>query len=489
MTVSIKKDRRRPDPRTAALKILCRYFRVPGSLKDYLMSAFVQAGFSGPDRRFIFNLVKGTVRHYMLIDFAISCFSSRRIRDIEPRVLNILRMGVYQVMFMDRVPHYSVVDESVKMAGKGSGAPASGFVNAVLRKITGMKDIAGYTGERLVKSAKSRAEVISIRYSFPLWLVKYWIGYYGEDRTESICGMLNSNPVFYIMINRLKAGNKGKSNEIIEELQKEIPGAVQLKDVEVSGASYDARDVFSVSSTMDLEKSRLYREGYITVQNLPSQLAVKYFLEPQPGERILDVCAAPGGKTAYSAQMMENLGMIACVDASNSRIEMMEQNLSRMGIENTVIVKADAACRDFLEEKIKFSNEGAGINERQWFDRVIVDPPCSALGTASKNPEAKYAHGMKDIRRLAEMQYKILLNSSEYLKPGGRMVYYTCTLSLHENQELVERFISENRGGFIMDPGYAPAQDGPGGRNRCNEIMPQQPGGEAAFICVMKKIK
>ncbi|MBN2073004.1 MAG: 16S rRNA (cytosine(967)-C(5))-methyltransferase RsmB [Actinobacteria bacterium] len=485
------------NPRLVALKILCSYFRQPASLKKYLSGAFMLDYLSGLDRRFIFNLVKGTVRHYMLLDHIITGFSVRKKSNIDPRIMNILRMAVYQVLFMDRVPGYSIVDESVEMAKTISGKPSAGFVNAVLRKITGREDILVPEMQRLKKSGKSSAEVISIRYSYPLWLVKYWIEYYGVDKTEKICTILNSNPVFNIRLNELKIKDEKHLDNVKKELFEEIPRVKHLSYPEISGVRFDTRSTFLAGSTMDLEKSRLYREGLVTVHNLLSQFAVNYYLNPNPGEAILDVCAAPGGKTAYASQLMKNRGLIISVDVSSSRIELMQENLVRMGVENAVIVNADATRKGFLTGRIKYWQDGirwkkGTINENcryPEFDRVLVDAPCSSLGTASKNPEVKYSHSMEDIKRLAGIQYKILSNSGEYLKEGGRMVYYTCTLSPIENKLLMESFVSKSGGSFIIDKDFYPGEGESTKNCSCIEIMPPEAGGEAAFICVLKKVK
>jgi len=483
------------NPRKIALLILDEYFRKKRSLKDIINFYFKEHRLSGLDKRFIFNIVKGTVRYYLKIDFLLSFFSDKKIKDIEFTVLNILRMGIFQLMYMDKVPPYSIVNESVELTKKNVTLSSSKFVNAVLRKVSQVPNINSFVKEKIEKLTGDETGRISIDYSYPLWLVKYWFDLYGKEKTALICKSLNENPHIYLRFNK----NKITAGE--------LTGEINIIPVDIgklsSGISRMLDGVIEVSSVQDITGTDAYRKGLVSVQDLSSQIAVKCFLSPEKGEKVLDTCAAPGGKTAYIAELVGSYGEVVSVDISGKRLKVLQDNLDRLNIKNVRIIEADTAKPDFLEGNRDIKENKVSKNERApagytgYFDKILVDAPCSAFGTISKNPDAKYNKMMKDIIRLSEMSYKIMVNCDRYLKTGGKIVFYTCTLSTIENQQVIGKFLGEFKDKYRMERSSISLElisfsgqlknDASLREEACFEIMPYYFGSEAGFVCSILK--
>lgn len=486
------------NPRRITLLILNEYFKKKKFLKDIINFYFKNYRISGLDKRFIFNIVKGTVRYYLKIDFLLSFLSDKKIKDIDFAVLNILRMGIFQFMYMDKVPSYSIVNESVELAKKNVTLSSSKFVNAVLRKVSSVPNIDSFVKDKIDRLEENEIDKISIDYSYPGWLVKYWFDWYGKDKTILICRSLNENPHIYLRFNK----NEITREELVKELgMKPVNGRLLPEDV--------YGDAIEVSSVQDISETDVYREGLISVQDLSSQIAIKYFLEPLEGEKVLDICAAPGGKTAYIAELVKNEGEVVSVDISKTRLEILKDNLGRLNIRNVGIVEADAAKPGFLDKSMdiliskgsechtKASDKKSLKNITGYFDKILIDAPCSAFGTISKNPDAKYNKTMKDLIHLSEMSYKIMVNCDRYLKTGGKIVFYTCTLSPIENQQVVGRFLKEFKGKYVVEKLNIPDRlisalnlkknDAGTGEEVYFEIMPYSFGSEAGFICSLLK--
>jgi 16S rRNA (cytosine967-C5)-methyltransferase len=240
------------------------------------------------------------------------------------------------------------------------------------------------------------------------------------------------------------------------------------------------------------------------IQDISSQIAIKYFLEPCTGEKVLDVCAAPGGKTTYIAELVGDSGKVVSADISKKRLGLMKDNLARLDVKNVTIIEADVTEKDFLERgkttrDISPEKKEIPIDYSGYFDRIFIDAPCSAFGTISKNPDVKYNKTMDDIVRLAEMSYRIIINCDKYLKAGGRLVFYTCTLSPVENQQVIEKFLKEFNGKYVLikpgalnilisnldlkeDFSCLDRKEG-----SCFEMMPYYCGGEGGFVCSLTK--
>jgi 16S rRNA (cytosine967-C5)-methyltransferase len=493
--MKILSDKKRgSSPRKIALLIINRYFKTKKSLKSIINSCLGRYSLSPLDRRFIFNLAKGTVRYFLKIDFLLSLFSNKKLKDIDFKVLNILRMGIYQLMYMDKVPAYSAVDECVKLAVKEVSGPSSKFVNAVLRRVSAAGDLNILAEEKINTSAWNDTEKISINYSYPVWLVNYWLDWYGNKKTVMICRSLNKNPHFYLRFDKSRISGKSLSEKVEMAPAGQKPGAGDL----IGGAA-------EVLSVQDIAETDFYKKGLITVQDLSSQIAVKYFLDPARNEKVLDLCAAPGGKTAYIAELVGPGGEVAAVDISSKRLEVLKGNIDRLQLKNVRVFKADAAEPDFLygsrdilsgkKPQVKAQREDfAG-----YFDRVFIDAPCSAFGTISKDPDVKYSKTAEDITRLSGLSYRMLANCDGYLRDGGTLTFYTCTLSPLENQKVIEKFLKNFKGmyshkiaeksGRLLSAQGAREENAGLKRNGFFEIMPYYFDSEGGFASSITKKK
>jgi len=479
------------NPRKVALDIIDAYFSHGGQLKDIISEALNSSDLKEHDRRFVFNLAKGTVRYYLRADFFISGLSSRSTDKIDPSILNILRMGVYQAHFMDSVPAYSAVNESVKLSHKVSRS-ASGFVNAVMRRITEIREPEGFIKKTLGRKKASRVNIISNLYSFPEWIIKYWIKHFGEETALRICRKLNQVPSSYIWhnINSYKKEYPEKMDAVsslLEDLENINAAPIDLDRRRAESLDNEFKQVFlpvidsigksqdlifkeaaRIGSTMGLKRNELFLKGIVTVQDLSSQMGIKYFLDPQPGETILDCCAAPGGKTSFAWLLMKGSGSITAVDKSNEKIALLKENMARLGMANIKTVISDASRDGFL-----------GDLPKEYFDRIIVDAPCTALGTIAKNPEVKYNRSYDDMERLSSLSVRILSACHPYLKPGGRMMFYTCTISPVENGQTVRKFIESIDGKYLI------AQTA--GIDMELQVMPYYLDSEGGYVCTLEK--
>lgn len=363
------------------------------------------------DRAFITELVYGTVTRRLTLDWIISRFSKVQLKKMSHWVLQILRMGTYQIMFLDRVPPSAACNTSVELAKKFARG-SSGFVNAVLRNIARNRD-------RILNEGTGNlniADRFAIKYSFPGYLVQEWISAFGEDFTEKLLASLLERPDFSVRINTLKTTREALWEELNNHGIKIRPGRFLDEALYLENVS----DV----STLDA-----FIEGEITVQD-ESSMIVARVLDPKPGEKILDTCAAPGGKTTHIGQIMKNRGHIDAWDIHDHKIALINDNAERLGVQ---IIKASQ--RDALE----FWKDAENM-----YDRVLVDAPCSGTGIIRRKPDIKWKRREEDFANLIEIQKKILYNAGRYVKPGGVLVYSTCSLDMRENEQIVSGFLNEN---------------------------------------------
>jgi 16S rRNA (cytosine967-C5)-methyltransferase len=428
--------------RAEAFFIINEYTEKGNYLRDLINKHISEPAFNNKDRRFIYEICKGTVKYLLKIDFLISLYSKHEIKKIEPQVLNILRISVFQLLFLSRVPAYSILNESVQISKKYISISSSKFVNAVLRSISKQDSLLNYIDKKIDKNTHNEIIKLSFKYSFPQWLIKYWNKNIELDRTEKICASLNENPVTFLRINNLKTCR----NQMLNDLS-------GLNDNFKKRDDKLFEDTLIAESTQNLEDLPQFKEGTLSVQDFSSQIAVKYFLKPKKGEKILDLCAAPGGKTTYMAELAGGNGEIVSVDISKNRIKLLEENIKRAGLKNVITVCADVSENDFLNDTEKSLNKSF-LN---YFDKIFLDAPCSALGTISKNPDVKYNKNLKSIIRLSHLSLKMLENCKKYLKSEGKIIFYTCTISDIENQSVVEKFIEANKGKYKFENNIIPS--------------------------------
>ena len=355
---------------------------------------------------FVCALVYGVLERKITIDYILSKFLNQPIKKLNPQVLTLLRMGVYQIKYMDKVPDSAAVNESVKLSKKVKCAFASGLINSVLRKVS--------TVEVSLPETDNKIYDLSIKYSCPEQLVEHYVNDYGYIDAEKILkSSIGSVPTF-VRVNNLKVS----ANELISQLEKE---GIISKKVEKSDNSLEILSgaVF---------KTECYKKGYFHAQDLASQTCIDC-LNPQENDIVFDLCAAPGGKSFTIAEKMNNKGKVYSFDLYEHKIKLINDGAKRLDI--TII---DAQIGD-----------AAAFNpDLPKADKVLCDVPCAGLGVIRRKPEIKYKDfGFVD--KLCDLQYNILNNASLYLKEKGVLVYSTCSLSKSENEDVCNRFLNEHK--------------------------------------------
>jgi 16S rRNA (cytosine967-C5)-methyltransferase len=407
----------RKNPRQSAFEILA-HIEKSASFADTLVDRELSTdALHGPDRGFLTELVFGVLRRQGTLDYLIDCWSSQKTAKLERSVLILLRLGVYQIHFLDRVPVSAAVNETVKLA-KRFAPRAAGFINAVLRRADRERETACWPDRE-----SDTVAFLAARHSHPRWLIEQWSRQVGPDEMEPLAAAMSGPPPLTLRTNTLKVTREG----LLELLAQ---GGVQAQ-----ATVFSPFGIRILTPTPPLSLPG-FREGLFTVQDESSQLAT-LFLSPLPGETILDLCAAPGGKATHLAQLMENRGSILACDRDDGKLRLVRDAALRLGISIIETRKIDA------------SGPLSGLGARL-FDRILLDAPCSGLGVLRRNPEAKWRLTPEDPPRMAMLQGAILRGAADRLVDGGVLLYSTCSTSMEENERLINDFVSE-RDDFMVE--------------------------------------
>lgn len=366
------------------------------------------------DYTFVRELTTGVVRNKTYLDYVIKVNSNFKLKKIHRIILIILEMGIYQLYFMDKVPKYSIVDESVKLAKVYGNKGSISFVNAILRNIGGK--------EKQIVKIKDSIENLSVYYSHPKYYTKYFYENYGVDFTKKLLQANNKIADFIIRVNTLKTSKK----ELISLL---------------NNANYIVRegkfeDSLVIDNPKDIFETDLFNMGYFYAQDY-SSIKVSQILDPKKNSRVLDLCAAPGGKTTHLAAIMENTGQIIACDKNEYKLDLIRENAKRLSVTNLKLMINDALL---YNDEFKES-----------FDYVLIDAPCSGLGLYRRKPDIKWKRSTQDIEALAEIQRKIINNGAKYVKNGGTLVYSTCSIWPRENDDVICNFLSENKNFSLVE--------------------------------------
>lgn len=391
-------------PREAALLAIAAGRKSKAWPDAFLDNIVKKEGLDKRDAALAYRMTYGVLQNMALCDYYIASFSSIELSKLEPVVLDILRLSIYQLAFLDRVPAHAAVSEGVELARKKANPRAAGFVNAVLRKASsnGMPEIA----------EKDDIKFLSIKYSHPSWLVKLFLDEMGRENCEKYLAANNELVPIYAQVNTLKANKE----EVAERLKAE---GVNITETALG---------LELTGSGNLENIDAFKNGSIYIQDAAARLAVEA-AGVKPGMSILDGCAAPGGKSFAAAIMMENKGHILSRDIHEKKLKRILREGERLGI--SIIETAAMDARTYEPELEKA------------FDVVIADVPCSGLGVIRKKPDIRYKDG-EALGDLPEIQLDILRNLSKYCKPGGTILYSTCTVLRRENSGVIERFLAEN---------------------------------------------
>ncbi len=411
--------------RLLALETLVEIEKKNIFVKDALHKLLFQKQFlSKQDRAFITRLVEGVTEYQVRLDYVINCYSRTKVNKCKPLIRCVLRLGVYQMLYMESVPDEAACDECVKLTKKKGFQNLSGFVNGVLRSVARSKDAIVYPAKE-----EDRKAYLSIAYSMPQWIVERMLEWYGSERTESILQASLETPGITVRVNTAKTSK--------EELVK------KLKD-----SNIEVTDGYYVPEALHLNKINYvgrtpgFKQGEFFVQDESSMLlyhAAGIENNSTKPLKILDLCAAPGGKSTHFAQMLGDKAQIEARDVSGKKLALIEENIERMGLSNIRTVLWDALVLD--------------NSKKEWADIVIADLPCSGFGIISKKNDIKYHIKEQQLIELANLQRTILTNAAEYVKPGGILLYSTCTINPEENRENAEWFLehfSFERAGLEM---------------------------------------
>lgn len=363
------------------------------------------------DASLVREIVYGVLENKIYIDYVIRSFSKVRLKKIAPMVMNILRIGIYQMIFMDKIPDSAAVNESVKLAKKHTHKGSQGFVNGMLRNVSRNKE-----NIKLPDKSKDGEKYLSVKYSHPEWMIERWVKEFGFLFTEELVKANNKKPKLNIRTNTLKTDR----DSLIKRLEKQ--GLICTK------TKY-AQDGIIIENPMNITNTAEFKEGLFQIQDESSML-VSQIMDPEEGSLVIDVCSAPGGKTTHIAEKMNNKGKVIARDIHSHKLEIIDENSKRLGIDIIKTEKYDATVLDKnLVEKA---------------DYCLVDAPCSGLGLIRRKPDIKWSKQESDIDDISNLQYNILETSSKYVKKGGTLIYSTCTIEKDENINVVKRFLKTN---------------------------------------------
>ena len=446
-----------PTVRELAADILLKVETRKAYVDVLLDHARKTAALSAQDRALLTELCYGSVRWRGRLDNYLQKFITRPLAETDPFIRNVLRLAFYQFLFLDRVPEYAAVNEAVQVVKDQKGKKAAGFVNGVLRNFLRDKTPPANPDFELTPISG-----LAEYWSHPEWLVKRWLKYFGREETEALLQANNKEAPLV-----LRTNERDRTRDALIEL-------FRRGELDALPTSWSPQGII-VRSSVSVDQIPGFQEGWFQVQGEASQL-VAYLLDPKPGERILDTCAAPGGKTTHIAELTNDTGDIIASDISARGLNKIEENVERLKFRSIRTLKADLSKP--LDELLS-----------QSFDRVLVDAPCSGLGTLRSHPEIKWNRGEADIRRLADLQKTILARAASYLRPGGVLVYSTCTLSDDENESVVENFLECHRG-FVLDAAaeYLPAQAKTMVRGKYFLALPHRHETDGFFAARMRRL-
>lgn len=404
-----------PDLRHIALGILLGSSKKNSTLDKAIDDAKKNLdSISRQDRSLCNAIVFGVLRHQGRLDHLIRAFSKTPFEKIEPRVKIILRLGIFQIVFLDRVPDYAAINTSIELAKTQVPKKTTGFINAVLRQVADRHETIALPDRK-----KHFSAYLTAAFGIPTWLGKKWVSAHGKAQTENLSQAILEIPLITLRTNRVKISRDDLKAQLIAE-------NIQADKTDFSP------DGLNISKTgTPLNELVGFSQGHFQVQDEAAQL-VSLILNPQPNERILDACAGLGTKTCHMAQLMDNQGQIVAADIDPLKLERLNEETQRLGIS--------------IVETQSINIMKAGIKEfNGYFDRVLVDAPCTGLGVMRRNPDTRWNRSSKDIQRLAAQQKKILNAAANLVKPGGTLVYAVCSCEPEENEAVITHFLNKRK--------------------------------------------
>lgn len=402
--------------RGTAVKLLSRY-ESSDSFVDKLLDAELRRSELSPaDKALVTELVNGTVRWQSRLDWVLTGFYHGEFAKCLPLVKNSLRIALYQMLFLSKIPAPAAINESVELVKRGKGDRHAAVVNGVLRNI--LRNI-----QNIRYPVKEDNVVLydSIVYAHPQWMVRRYHERFGAQSAELLLQANNQRPMLTLRVNTMVSDR--------ETIQQQLEAA----EIKYEVSPIHANSLL-INSLRDIRHLPLFTEGHVSVQDASASLAVQ-LAAPKPGMTVFDLCSAPGGKAIYAAELMKNQGRIVALEMYESKLRLIADNAARSGI--TIIQPVHGDAREFTSEVMA--------------DLVMVDAPCSGLGTVSKKPDIKWRRSLDDVRKMSAKQKEILAHAAGLVAPGGTIVYSTCTIEPEENGEVVRWFLQEHPE-FVLDP-------------------------------------
>ncbi|MFC4811755.1 16S rRNA (cytosine(967)-C(5))-methyltransferase RsmB [Paenibacillus sp. GCM10023250] len=454
-----------PRPKTArevALDTLVQVMEAGAYSNLQLNRALQAAELSRADAALVTELVYGTIQNLRMLDDRLDALVVKGLGKLAPWVLALLRMSAYQLLLLDRIPPHAAVNEAVVIAKRRGHAGISGMVNGVLRNMERRLDEL-----KRPSALTNPVRRIGIDHSYPDWLVKRWIDRYGEETAERICAAGNERPHNSARINALKLSRERAVALLAEHGAEAAPSALAAEGVVAAGGG-------------NLAQSDGYRDGWLTPQDESSML-VAAVCAPGPGMRVLDCCAAPGGKTTHLAELMEDRGEVVANDVHPHKQRLIDEHAERLGLASVRTVVGDAAT---LSERFAPGS----------FDLVLLDAPCSGFGVVRRKPEIKWTKTESDVAAIAELQARLLAEAAKLVRPGGTLVYSTCTIETDENETQVLKFLEAHEGykldaewpSRVLQPLRANGIVGDDFEGMV-QLLPQHFGSDGFFIARMKR--
>jgi 16S rRNA (cytosine967-C5)-methyltransferase len=407
----INSKKKPQNARELALDVLIRVEQEKSYSNLELNDALKRSRLESVDAGLATELVYGTIQRKGTLDWILGQFLKQGLSKLETWVLNLLRMSLYQIWFLDRIPERAAIHEGVEIAKKRGHKGISGMVNGVLRNIVRQKSDIRFPENQ---GANKR---IALEHSHPEWMVERWINLFGEHETEEICKQNNIPPKISIRVNTLRMTRDRLLQAMVNEGIEAVPSSIHPAGILIQGGG-------------NIGQSRWFQDGFCTIQDESSML-VGQLLSPKSGSKVLDCCAAPGGKTTHLAELMGNDGTIIAADLHRHKIDLIRSNMDRLGTGIIQPILADA--RELHKQ----------LNVEGGFDFILLDAPCSGLGVIRRKPDIKWTKTLQDVEAIVHLQEAIIDSAGQLVKPDGVLVYSTCTLDPAENEQIIERFLKK----------------------------------------------
>lgn len=405
-----------PNPRQLAYQGLKAVHR--GAYADVALSRVMPKTIADADRRLLTELLYGSIRRQRTLDALIDQFAKKPAQQQPPDLRTLLHLGLYQLRYLDHIPHAAAIFTTVELAKQNQLSGLSGFINGLLRQYT---RVATNNHDPLALPSDP-IQRLGILYSYPDWIVQVWHDQLGPEETEKLCNYCNQPPHIDLRINSLKTDRESVRSQLTAAGVTTVPLPHLPQALRIEGKSGPIPQLPG------------FHEGLWTVQEASAQL-VGHLLNPQPGAIALDVCAAPGGKTTHMAELMKNQGEIWACDRTPSRLRKLQQNIQRLNIKTVQIWTGDSRQ---LPDHIPLA------------DSVLIDAPCSGLGTLHRHADARWRQTPEKVKELSALQLELLQTGAQWVKPGGHLLYSTCTLHPHENENVVRSFLQNTPNWHIL---------------------------------------